>query len=224
MSAKPGFHQPACPDDALIANYADGLLSPWQRRSVERHLQRCSECRLLVGTVRDLSAHQRREGLAPVPKDVADWSRRFVSAVAKRHQLLDIVAAFTDRAVRAIQTTGTVLRGPAAQPAYAVRRASADRSRTVIVQQSLGSVRVQVQVTGMDRGLHAVSLRATAPRSRSSIDDMRATLVQGDMELESHPFRRGSVTFESLRPGRYAITLDHPALTGGVVFLQLLAS
>ena len=46
MTMQPG----ACPDAELLASYMDGLLSPADRTSLERHLVDCADCRDIVGS------------------------------------------------------------------------------------------------------------------------------------------------------------------------------
>ena len=53
------------------------------------------------------------------------------------------------------------------------------------------------------------------------MSDLRATLMQGDMELESYVTLKGEAIFEQVSPGEYTIEISNPQKTFGKISFQL---
>ena len=218
MSAMTNTRKQACPDDEAFARYVDGLLNADEQRDVERHFSDCEPCQVVMTSLREVSAHARRDGLLPVPRGLTNRVKRLWRKIGKR-DVLEILVEFTARAASALRTTGTIVRGIEARPALALRRQASEPPRTLIVQQSLDHRLVQVEMTRVDRRRHVIAIHVKTRWPGSSSGNMRATVKRGAMELESHPLRQGRAVFEGLAPGRYLIELEQRQHRCGTIAL-----
>jgi hypothetical protein len=133
-----GMGATPCPDEGVVAAYADGVLSGPDRAAIEVHLVDCARCRSLVGL---LARPDDAVPLEPVPDHVLARARRLP---ARRRSFRDLVPLAT-AAAAAILAMAVFLQvsGPSRQgdeQAYReVRSASATTAQVKVLSPADGA-------------------------------------------------------------------------------------
>lgn len=133
-----GMGATPCPDEGVVAAYADGVLAGPDRAAFEAHLAACARCRSLVGL---LVRPDDAVPLEPVPSHVLARARRLP---ARRRSFRDLVPLAT-AAAAAILAMAVFLQvaGPlqqAGEPAYRdVRSASSTAAQIKVLSPAEGA-------------------------------------------------------------------------------------
>ncbi len=198
-----------CPSDEKIAEFVEGLLTGQQTRAVERHVEDCPSCQDLAAAQRRAQRRQEKTALSAVPPEVTQRAKDLVPQKSAE-KIWNIMVEFSEKIFESIQTTGEILAGPGIKSGYALRDPVGDSTRTLVVRKALASFTVEIAITEDGRDTHNLLLHVQQGAKGSVPSHFRATLSDGQDELESHPILRGKVAFEKIKQGSYRLEIADP--------------
>ena len=209
-----------CLSDETIAGFVEGLLTGQQTRAVERHMEDCPSCRDLVTAQRRVHRHQEKMTLAVVPADVTQSARDLMPAKDTK-SVWELLIEFSEKMFESIQTTGEILLGPGMKSANALRGSVDDSVRTLVVRKTFDSFTIEITIAQDGRDTHDLFMRVQRGAKSSVPSHLRATLSDGQDELESHPILQGKAAFKKIKPGSYRLEIADPQKIFEVIQLKL---
>lgn len=208
-----------CPDTEMIACYIDGILSVAETQAINQHTAACKNCKEIFDVQQSVVELQKKEGLLTVPDYITERAKNFVSAQFGVN-VLELIVKFTDKAIEVIRTTGDVLFGGELQPALAVRGQPRESATTQTIVKVFDNIRVEVEVGRQKHELNRLILRVKDNQTETPLDDLRATLIEKDIELESYITQSGKAIFENIKPGKYFIRISKINIPIGLINLE----
>lgn len=210
-----------CPNEEIIACYIDGLLSSKEKGELDRHLLTCPGCKEIFSIQTAVARVQKEEGLGFVPDRVTTEAKKLVDE-KYGVKLLNLVASFTEKAFEVVRTTGEVISGHHLQPAFALRDNSGTNiAKTFTIRKVFDNTRVEMEITRETGDSNTIILRVRDNQVEIPTNDLRATLIQDETELESYITQNGKAIFESVKSGRYLIELSQVSHVLGAITLEL---
>ena len=210
-----------CPTDEVIASYIDGLLSSQERNVIDQHITLCKSCKEIFSIQAEIANFQKEEGLGFVPDYVTAEAKGLMDE-KYGVKVLKLVANFSDKVFETIRTTGEIISGYQLQPAFALRDStSADQVKTLGVRKIFDNIRVEIEITRESGALNTIILRIKDNHSEVPIDNLRATLIQDKIELESYITQNGKAIFETIKSGQYLIEISKVDSIVGAITLEL---
>lgn len=209
-----------CPGDEIIACYVDGILSSSDKLVLEKHMLDCSKCMENIKIQKEVAQLQESQGFGFVPSYVTDRAKKLV-AERLRGGVLDLVVDFSDQMFEALRTTGEILLGPKRQPVLSLRDGSVNVSKVLFVKKVFDNIRVEAELVRLENDLINVILTFKDDKVETPIIDLRATLIENDIEIESHITQNGKAAFENMKQGKYRIDISKIDTFVGVIVLEL---
>lgn len=196
LRAQRGTPPTPCPAADVLAAYVDRSLSGAARDDLEGHLAACEPC------------------LDQVLLCTAD------SVDAVLRDRFDVVIRFLENAVELLRGAGgvRVLPGLALVPTRGAAGQAA-ALKCVRFDRQFGELIVEVAVEARTGGLGEIRVAPTV--AGVLVEDIRVTLLDGVMELDSSLAHGGSVAFDEVELGDYVIRLSRLGLRIGEVSLRL---
>lgn len=130
-SRKSAKRQSSCPDESVLAAYADGLLEEGERLRAEEHLADCRQCLEQIGLLVQLSRSET--GLDPVPEELMAKAR-----------MLNVPPASRRAVGRWVPAAAAAMLLLALLPWMALRYMAAPHSQERLLRSSPGKVELQV--------------------------------------------------------------------------------
>ncbi|MFC1594107.1 hypothetical protein ACFL38_02145 [Candidatus Omnitrophota bacterium] len=219
INKKDKMRKSKCPGIETIACYVDGILSQKERESIEYHAEICQKCKEEIACQMEVATLQKKEGLSFVPSFSTEGAKNLVHEEVGVN-ILELVVSFTDKAIEVVRTTGDILLGGQLQPAYALRGNKIEPASTQSIVKIFDNIRVEVEVTRQKDEFNKIILITQDNQTKTPINDLRATLIQEDIELESYIMRNGKAIFESIRPGHYIMRISDVEKPLGIIALE----
>jgi len=183
-----------CPDEELLAAYAEGRLPERERPAVEGHLAACDLCL-------DTVMIQRRLMAAEVPGATAQAAAAAVRGAFAALDLLDLAVRWVRGGVEVVRAAPTL--GWA--PAMATVRSGEGAVGPVRCTKRIGSLTLTVQVAHEATGYRVA---ITADGENAVAAGHRISHHREGRELDSLPVGRAPLLFDGLEPGLYTWHLE----------------
>lgn len=210
-----------CPSDEIVACYVDGILPDSEKAAVDDHMLSCSSCRENITIQKEVVKLQQLQGLDFAPSYLTERAKGLVAESAAGKGILELIIDFSEQMFEAIRTTGEVLVGPSRPPVFSLRAGSANVSKVLFVKKVFDDIRVEVELMRSRDDLNTVNLTFKDDKTEKLVVDLRATLINDDIELESYVTQNGKVAFENIKQGKYKIDISKVDSFVGVIVLEL---
>jgi hypothetical protein len=196
-SAPAGGH----PDEEALADFLEQGLPASEYEKTLVHLAACRDC------LEKIALRIRSNG-APQISPPAELIQRLKEVFLRQDagQPLEIVLGVKGRLLELVKTTGDVLFGQELLPAPVLRsRRIKDFKDEVTILKDFPGIRVEIKVEHKADASFNVRVSVKDQKTALPLKDFRATLMQAETELESYVSSTGTVIFEHIALGRYAI-------------------
>ncbi|MCX5714260.1 MAG: hypothetical protein NT033_05525 [Candidatus Omnitrophica bacterium] len=191
------------PDEEALASFLDRKLDIHEHEVTLRHLVSCQECLQKI-------ALNVRSGMlqeTDVPPELIRRAKNIMPQ-ASDIQPLEIVLRVKGNLLELIKTTGDVLFGQELLPAPVLRsRQIKDFKDEVTVLKDFAGMRVEIKVENKADSSFNATVSVKDKKTGLPIKDFRVTLMRDETELESYLAKTGTVIFEHISLGRYAIEI-----------------
>ncbi len=204
-----------CPSEETLASYAEGLLPPGERASVEGHLAACEMCLDAVVLQRQPLPTELRE--AETAEPLAGRLGRLARGALSRLDLYDLAVRWVRGAMEVVEGA-TAVPWQYAMAETAVRSGSTTGKDRVQFTKNVGPLTLEVAIAHGDDG-YAVVMSGAGPVSHGI--DRRVSLYSGDRELDSLPVGHAPLTFEGLPPALYRWVVQEGRKSVGSLTLDL---
>lgn len=209
-----------CPNIEAIACYVDGILPEKKRQALEAHIALCKSCGESIKVQKAVAGSQKQEGLMLAPNYVTKRAKDLVNKQIGAN-VLELFIKFTDKAIEVVRTTGDVLSGGQLQPAYVLRGKDTKLTSTQSIIKVFDNIKVEIEVSRQREELNKLILKVKDDQTETPINDLRATLIEKSIELESYITQNGKAIFENIKPGKYSIRISKVRNPIGVIALEL---
>lgn len=192
------------PDEQDYACFLEGKLSNEETERLSKHLLYCDSC------AEALSIQIKLRGLKEldVPLEVLEGGKKMVVDYLEV-SILEILLKFVGQAIEIINTTGDLLVGQELIPAPVLRsRSIKEFHDQVTILKDFTDIRVEIKVENRKGNIFDVTVFAKDKKTQSQIKDLRITLINKGLELESYSSETGKVIFEHIALGRYTIEIS----------------
>jgi len=194
----------SCPDEDAFAAFLEQKLPENQARLFMGHIAACDQCAEL------LAAHIRAAETqdAELPEELFQWTRNLLEAHASESALQIIVKA-KDRLLELVSTNADVLVGQELVPAALLRsRKVKDFPDEIVALKDFDALVVQVSVRAREQGRFDVAVLVKVKQTQKPAEDLRISLIRGEVELESSVCEAGKAVFEHIEPGKYLVEVS----------------
>ena len=93
--------------------------------------------------------------------------------------------------------------------------------KTLSIKKIFDNVRVEIEITREQGDLNTLVLKVKDEQTEIPLSDLRATLIQDEIELESYVTKNGKAVFENIKQGKYFIQISGPHNPVGIINLEL---
>lgn len=210
-----------CPNEEMVACYIDGLLSSKEKDTLDQHLLSCPSCKEIFSIQGEVAKIQKEEGVGFVPDYVTKEAQQLVHE-KYGVKILKLVASFSDKVFEAIQTTGEVISGHQLQPNFALRDSSGTKQiKTFSVRKIFNNIRVDLEITRESGDSNTIIVRVMDNQTEIPNNDLRVTLIQSEIELESYITQNGKAIFENVKSGQYIFEISQVDSIVGAITVEL---
>jgi len=206
--------------DEMISCYVDGLLSDKEKAVIEKLILEDSELKEAIEIQRIVAKEQKEEDLSFVPINATERAKNLVSEEFGVN-VLELVVNFAENFFEGLRSTGEVIIGTKLQPAYAMRGEEKEKAKTLIVSKNFNNIRIEIELTREMNDKNTIIFKAKDNQTELASEDLRATILEEETELESHITQNGKAIFEGVKPGKYKIEISNPDEILGMISLQL---
>ncbi|MBP7836204.1 MAG: zf-HC2 domain-containing protein [Candidatus Omnitrophica bacterium] len=191
------------PGEEALACFLDGYLSEEENERLKAHLAVCDDCAEACA----LSLNAEAAELKEVPGELLDKARAVLS-LRDKPLALEIFLRLKENILEIAKVNGDILLGQELVPAALLRsRDIKDFKDEVIIFKDFQDIRVEVKIENKGGKYFNVLLQAKHRFAPHVLKDLRVTLVQGDLELESYLSETGAVSFEHVSLGKYRLEI-----------------
>lgn len=210
---RPGAH----PDEETFVCFLEDTLTTEQREQVRGHILECPLCSQILAASLKLSYTGE---LGPSPGLQEKLIREVEHKLGTR--ILEICLRMKDRAMDVLSTNGDILLGQELIPGAVLRsRRIEDFPDEVSFFKDFKDIHVEVRLSHRSNGSLNVTVAIKDKASQKPVGDLRVSLRQDELELESKLSDHGKVCFEGIAPGSYTIEISSPKQIVATVFLDL---
>ncbi len=196
-----------CPDDAMLAQYTDGVLKESDKDIVEKHFLECSDCLdmvLLHKQVRDDIAFEQS------PEAPRAWMEKAKSLHAgslkeEKPGLFDIILGFAKETIEIIQNPGNLDISYGGVPVPVRGEGKGTASNIVTLSKTLYDLKAEVEIERTQGDLVNVKILLKEAGDQVPGPGLRVSLLDPDREVASLVARHGEVYFEHLKEGKYSV-------------------
>jgi hypothetical protein len=192
------------PDEQDLASLAQGTLPQDRARRLMEHIVVCASCA-------ENFAFSLKVAEAPNQNLPVELLERISSilSVENNTDSWQIVLRLKEKAMEIINTAGDVLIGQELVPMPLLRSRSIDQFKDeVVILKDFRDRRVEVRIQNKRGKSFDLTITAKNKQTNKPIKDLRATLIQDDVELESYLADSGAVIFEHVQLGKYNIEIS----------------
>lgn len=192
------------PDEDILACFLENRLSSQEEEDIKAHLISCDSCAEAVA----IQMQIRLDSQEKVPYEVIARVKNIIK-IEDNPPLLEILLKIKDNFFEILNTTGDVLVGQELVPAPILRsRQIKDFKDEVLILKDFKEVRVEVRIENRQGNTFSLTVMAKEKATQKLIKDLRVTLSQGDVELESYLSDSGKTIFEHVLLGKYKIDIS----------------
>jgi hypothetical protein len=191
------------PDEETLACFLEARLSEEEMGRIKEHLISCDNCAEAFA----FNLGEEAGGIKEVPEEVLAAVKGLLIS-KDQTSILEIILRLKEKALEILNTSGDVLLGQELVPASVLRsRSIKDFKDEVTILKDFKDIRVEVKVENKGGKAFNVTIMVKQKQTQKIMKDLRATLFQDDLELESYLTDSGSVTFEHVLLGKYRLEI-----------------
>jgi len=191
------------PDEETLACFLEARLSEEEMGRIKEHLISCDNCAEAFA----FNLGEEARGIKEVPEEVLAAVKGLLIS-KDQTSMLEIILRLKEKALEILNTSGDVLLGQELVPASVLRsRSIKDFKDEVTILKDFKDIRVEVRVENKGGKAFNVTIMVKQKQTQKIMKDLRATLFQDDLELESYLTDSGSVTFEHVLLGKYRLEI-----------------
>lgn len=191
------------PNEETWACFLEGRLTPEENELIKTHLITCEVCAEVFATQLKL----RPQAVKGLPKELVQAVKNLVVSEA-RPSLLEIVLLLKEKALEILNTTGDVLVGQEIVPEQLFRSRQKKEFRDeVTILKDFKDIRVEVKIENKLGGAFDLIIFVKDKQTQHIIKDLRVTLLEDDLELESYLTTSDKLIFEHVLAGKYILEI-----------------
>jgi len=189
------------PDEQDLSCFLDDKLSLLNKNLIQEHLLSCDVCLEYVSTQLKIQTHLSLD----VPPALLEKIKRIVSQDTHEN-LLEVFIRLKEKALEIIQTSGDVLLGQELVPAPVLRsRKINEFKEEVSILKDLQQIRVLAKIQNRSAKSFNLTITVKDKQTQKIDKNLRITLIQDGLELESYINESGSSFFENIPLGDYIV-------------------
>lgn len=189
-------------DEELIVCFTEGKLDSSELDAVKKHLLSCTVCADNFKAAIEISS----PGELRAPEELVSKVKSLPLHEAVAIAALEIILNIKNNILELLRTNGDVLVGQELVPAPVLRsRNIKDFKDEVFLFKDFENVRVEIKVEKKSAHSFNLELSVKNKQTAQSIPDIRITLLNNQIELESYVIGIGKVRFEDIALGSYSI-------------------
>lgn len=192
------------PDEEMMACYIEGFLGTQEVEYIKQHLLHCDKCAENFAAHASIEFNQNME----VPAGLMDNIKNQVGQEDKT-SVLEILYRIKGSIIELLNTNGAALVEQELIPAPLLRsRQIKDFNDEVTILKDFAQMKAEIKIEKKEPSLLNFSVTIKERLNSRVINDLRVTLLKGDIELESYITDSGKVMFEHLPLGDYSIEIS----------------
>ncbi len=192
------------PDEEALTCFIEGRLTAQECDIIKEHLIICENCAQAVAFNLAAAGTQTKD----VPEELLNRLKNLLASWPE-FSVLEVVLRLKEKMLELINTTGDVLVGLELVPAPVLRsRSIKDFKDEVTILKDFKDIRVEVKVENKGGQEFNLNILVRQKQTLETIKDLRVTLIKDDLELESYLTDSGTVVFEHVSFGKYAVEIS----------------
>jgi hypothetical protein len=200
---RPKIEEPHLDEEMLVC-FLEGRLQDKDNQRIKAHLINCDSCLEAFA----LNLKLKTPEIKDVPQALLERVKGLLMA-KEESKVLEIILKLKEEILEIIRTTGDVLVGQEFMPACLLRsRSIKDFKDEVHILKDFRDIRVELKIENKGGKLFNLIITAKEKSTQKVLKDLRVTLIKDDIELESYLTDSGSVTFEHVFLGKYAVEIS----------------
>ncbi|MBU0549678.1 MAG: hypothetical protein KJ838_05130 [Candidatus Omnitrophica bacterium] len=205
-----------CPDEEVLACFAEGNLSRKEARKIQDHLISCCDCAELVSLF-----FKEIEQAEEVPEALVSKAKGLLNDKVL-HSLFDISLRLKEKALEILHTTGDVILNNEIIPLPVLRsRQIRELPDEITFIKELNDVKITLCLQKRDRKEVRINLRLTDRATSNPLSDLRLIIFKDDSEVESYDAPQGSAVFDRIGFGHYSVQILRQGGELGVIKLEI---
>ena len=190
-------------DEEALVCLLEARLDKKESEPLIGHLLSCQECleKFVVSLKSETSAED-------VPEELLERIKSGVY-LQEKQDWLEIALKFKEKMLEIINTTGDVLVGQELVPSAVLRSRSIKEFKDEInIRKDFKDITVEVKVENKGANAFNLNILVRQKGTQKISKGLRATLLKDDLELESYITESGTVSFEQIPLGKYAVEIS----------------
>lgn len=184
-----------------IACFVEGKLPKEECEDLMEHLLVCEYCSDVVSIQARLTAVETKSPSEELVAQIKD-----MAPPENKPLFLEIFLKLKEKMLEIVNTNGDILVDSELVPAPVLRsRKIKDFKDGVTILKDFKSIRVGVRIEKREAKIFDLNISVKQRQGDKIVPGLRITLLRGSLELESYLTDSGSVSFEHVRLGRYAV-------------------
>ena len=207
------------PTEEALVCFLEDKLAPVDSDLMQKHLLKCAICVEYLSTQLKIAPHLSKD----VPDSLLEKVKKIIGSDVKEN-VFEIFLKLKEKAWEIIQTSGDVLVGQELIPAPVLRsRKINEFKEEVSILKDLEEVRILAKVESKSSKIFSLSIIIKDKQDKQVSKDLRITLMQGEVELESYISDSGGSIFENISPGNYRVEVTQAARMIALIDLKVKA-
>lgn len=203
------------PDVEDIVCFLENRLSPEESESMKEHLISCANCAEIIAIQMKL----RPTEIKAVPQELLSRVKGLLK-VEDKISVLEIFLRLKEKALEILNTSGDILVGQELVPAPVLRsRSIKDFKDEVTILKDFKDIRVELKIENKQGQAFRLTVMLKEKDTQRILKDLRVTLIQDDLELESYLTDSGRASFEHVLLGKYTVEIS--TLENKIAFILL---
>lgn len=187
-----------------IACFLENRLSQEESESMKEHLIACDSCAEPIAMQLKLKPAEDKN----VPQELLSRVKGLLKT-EDRISVLEIFLRLKEKALEILNTTGDILVDQELIPAPVLRsRSIKDFKDEVTILKDFKDIRVEVKLENKQAQAFRLTVMLKEKDTQRILKDLRVTLIQDDLELESYLTDSGKVIFEHILLGKYTVEIS----------------
>lgn len=209
-------HNHSCPDEETLVCFCEGRLSKEESKDIQEHLLRCEQCAQAISLY-----NLRPQTKLPVPEFLIQKVKELVKEKALP-SLLEITISIKDKFLEIVNTTGDIILGNEIIPLPVLRSRQIKEFREELtVVKDFQDIRININIEKKNAGQVKIVVMFHDKDTSVPLSDLRVSLTQDDIELESYAIESGKAVFDKVSFGKYRLQILRADKELGVVKLEI---
>ena len=205
-------------DEQDLACFLEGRLDEAEKELIKEHLVTCEICVEALA----LNLEAEKAELKEVTADLLIGAEKVLN-LKGRPLVLDVILRLKENMFEIINATGDILLGQELVPAPVLRsRNIKDFENEITILKDFKDIGLELKVEYKKGEYSNVLVKCWRKQGAGSLKELRVTLIRDGLELESYLSESGSVTFEHVLLGRYALEVTSPEGKLASVLLEMI--